>query len=587
MRLTCVAFADELGIRIGIHSGQCIAGVIAGEKSRFQVFGETRNVAMALEVTSMKNKIQISKSTADLLREAGMANLLSPRENLVYCKGWGEIQTFWVVGCPKQESTNPKSHAESGHSHEVTDDTEDLRQESKSLGLDESKSDIWENGDFVLLDPPRTFENEKLSRLIDWHVECMIRLLKQIVASRGRECINYHFTRANLAACIESTTNNGTILQELKEVIALPKFDPELLKKVADPESILLDGVVVSQLRDYVTKIALLYRPNPFHNFEHASHVTMAVHKFLARIVTPDDIDYGRKNVSEIASDLHDYTFGIISDPLTHFAILFSALVHDVDHRGISNAQLAREKPEISQLYMNQSIAEQHSVRLAWNLLMEPCYIDLQRCIFRNQTELLRFRQIVVNSVLATDMLDVESKALRNLRWDKAFHPERHHPKPSLDGTSIDGLQGVESLKLIETNRRATVVIEHLIQAADIVHAMQCWQVYKEWNERQFHEMYIAYQAGRSDSDPCVCWYINEMSFFNDFVIPLAEKLEECGVFGVASDECLLNAIENRREWEAKGKFIAAEMVSKCKKLHPVVAPARASLLHENLDKQD
>ena len=36
--------------------------------------------------------------------------------------------------------------------------------------------------------------------------------------------------------------------------------------------------------------------------------------------------------------------------------------------------------------------------------------------------------------------------------------------------------------------------------------------------------------------------------FFDNYVIALGQKLEECGVFGVTSDECLLNTLENRRE---------------------------------------
>ena len=37
---------------------------------------------------------------------------------------------------------------------------------------------------------------------------------------------------------------------------------------------------------------------------------------------------------------------------------------------------------------------------------------------------------------------------------------------------------------------------------------------------------------------------------------PLAKKLKDCGVFGVSSDEYLNYALENRREWEKKGKAI-------------------------------
>ena len=51
--------------------------------------------------------------------------------------------------------------------------------------------------------------------------------------------------------------------------------------------------------------------------------------------------------------------------------------------------------------------------------------------------------------------------------------------------------------------------------------------------------------------------------FFFLAVIPLAKKLKDCGVFGVASEEYLTYAVANRREWEARGKAIVNDMVNK------------------------
>ena len=51
------------------------------------------------------------------------------------------------------------------------------------------------------------------------------------------------------------------------------------------------------------------------------------------------------------------------SDPLTQFAVVFSAVIHDADHPGVPNAQLVKEKTRNAQFY-KKSRAEQNSVDL-------------------------------------------------------------------------------------------------------------------------------------------------------------------------------------------------------------------------------
>jgi hypothetical protein len=76
--------------------------------------------------------------------------------------------------------------------------------------------------------------------------------------------------------------------------------------------------------------------------------------------------------------------------------------------------------------------------------------------------------------------------------------------------------------------------------------------------------MYRAYKAGRAEKDPSEFWYKGEIGFFDFYIIPLAKKLKDCGVFGVSSDEYLSYAENNRKEWEAKGHEVVARMVEKC-----------------------
>ena len=280
---------------------------------------------------------------------------------------------------------------------------------------------------------------------------------------------------------------------------------------------------------------------------------------------------------------------------------------------------------------------------------MEDRYEDLRNCIYTNQVELERFRQLVVNSVMATDIVDKELGALRKGRWLKAF---------SSEDVSDAGGDAAETEK-DQIDRKATIVIEHIVQAADVSHMMQrkltrflCvqfvfvssihflyeslmgnvfpkppsphfytsdWNIYKKWvstmnksheingvslllyicmlrekctstytsldcpllfpsihrpspkqfavqNEKFFRECYKAYLQGRAEKNPVDSWYQGEIGFFDFYVLPLAKKLKDCGVFGVSSDEFLNYAKSNRKEWEAKGKHVVDEYVERYNK---------------------
>jgi hypothetical protein len=126
----------------------------------------------------------------------------------------------------------------------------------------------------------------------------------------------------------------------------------------------------------------------------------MSVVKLLSRIVAPKGTDHGGNG--DFEKELHDHTYGIASDPLTQFSVVLSALMHDVDHVGVPNVTLVKEKAAICERYRNQSVAEQHSVELSWSTLMNPHFQDLRATIYSSTEELTRFRQLVVN-VSASD----------------------------------------------------------------------------------------------------------------------------------------------------------------------------------------
>ncbi|KAG7358923.1 hypothetical protein IV203_015512 [Nitzschia inconspicua] len=85
---------------------------------------------------------------------------------------------------------------------------------------------------------------------------------------------------------------------------------------------------------------------------------------------------------------------------------------------------------------------------------------------------------VQVNNLYSVLEFSLELNDLRKARWNKAFSGE-------LEG----GTKYFNDL-------RATIVIEHIIQASDVFHTMQHWQVYRKWNEKLFNEMCMAFKAG-------------------------------------------------------------------------------------------
>jgi class 3 adenylate cyclase len=95
-RLSQKLYTHDLRLRIGIHSGPVTAGVLRGDKARFDLFGDTINTAARIESTGKPDCIHLSWETAQLIQLAGKGDWLIPRKDAVKAKGKGELKTFWL-----------------------------------------------------------------------------------------------------------------------------------------------------------------------------------------------------------------------------------------------------------------------------------------------------------------------------------------------------------------------------------------------------------------------------------------------------------------------------------------------------------
>jgi len=601
----------KLGLRIGFNSGQVTAGVLRGTMTRYQLFGDTVNTASRLQTTSERGRIQISSCSAELIQKHGKGYWLKKNAKLVPMKGKGDTETYWLQprkpsknnkssrnAKPRKPSKNKNSSRNAKNNNELSQ-TQNGNPDSNNMALppiteqdclDDRSTvsssgsssgtcrDSTNSGDLGLDDID---EFDKTSRLVEWNSLVLSELLQHIVSSRDEDTSpEWSSLERTELQILES---DGTVLEEFQEIIQLPPANAASKTKSSSVRSsstkprrgsrlsamhqqpaMQLTKVVRDQLLSYITDVASMYRDNHFHNFEHATHVTSSVRKLLTRIVHVDETELVKTNDS-VDSDmtltelLTGHSYGITSDPLTQFTVVLSAIIHDCDHPGVPNITLIEENAPSAKFYKQKSIAEQNSVDLCWKILMEPRFKELRGCIYHTQDELLRFRQLLVNVVMATDIVDKELGALRKARWAVAFSEE-----PVLDAN-------LEYSPELDKNRKATIVLEHLIQASDVCHTMQHWDVYKEWNEKFFFELYSTYKNGRASKniDPSIGWYKGEIGFFDFYVIPIAKKLDKCGVFGVSSHEYLDYARANRDEWVRRGEDCVRDYLEEYRQQYP------------------
>src|SRR5204863_4351163 len=82
----------SLDLRIGIHTGSCIGGIIGKKKFAYDLWGKTINIASRMESHGEPGQIHVSEATYELVKHA----FVFTKRGSIQVKGIGEMSTYFL-----------------------------------------------------------------------------------------------------------------------------------------------------------------------------------------------------------------------------------------------------------------------------------------------------------------------------------------------------------------------------------------------------------------------------------------------------------------------------------------------------------
>jgi hypothetical protein len=306
--------------------------------------------------------------------------------------------------------------------------------------------------------------------------------------------------------CVAAVEGNADKLRNIAVGILM---EEELISR--------LDHSCKESLGSFIEAIQSHYRSNPYHNFEHAVHVLCSTNILLNAIRSP------------------------CFSSLERFALLFSALVHDVDHLGVSNTTLVSNSHPYALLYNDRNVAEMRSITLAFELLEASSGNFYSKMSPQDKAH---FRKFVVDIILSTDIADKSEER----RFFADFDSELSMNCDCFDFSNV-------------THRLYSLVM--MMKVADLGASLQQAQTSQFWSERFFTEFLQASNAaGKSPID--VNEFIRLQAIHYSNVVPITVNyLQKTEAVSEDFGNLMIRNLDvNKKFWETEdGRKLCSKWV--------------------------
>eukprot|EP00232_Nephroselmis_pyriformis_P009061 CAMPEP_0182894718 /NCGR_PEP_ID=MMETSP0034_2-20130328/25241_1 /TAXON_ID=156128 /ORGANISM="Nephroselmis pyriformis, Strain CCMP717" /LENGTH=389 /DNA_ID=CAMNT_0025028507 /DNA_START=9 /DNA_END=1178 /DNA_ORIENTATION=- len=266
-------------------------------------------------------------------------------------------------------------------------------------------------------------------------------------------------------------------------------------------------GLKPEKLMAYLRAMEPKYAGNPYHNGTHAADVAHSMYALMVRGGVIERLGLGKFEL---------------------LACVFSAAIHDYDHRGVNNDFLVRSADDLAMRYNDCSPMENHHLSASFLLMREP------GCDFLAELsgdKRLKFREMVISLVLSTDMK-------RHFNIEKAY-------KDTVLGAAPDeasGAGGASSSGWVTGLPEAskTTAMQVALKLADVgcmaseAHIMDQWvklleeEMFCQGDREKREGMQVSSLMDRTDlKTGGSAGPVRTLNFYSLFILPLASSFLE------------------------------------------------------------